>query len=62
MFFLSLFINQESMDKDTACCMLGQIAGDKGYHCQAIFYDYSILQRNKNRAHNRKLPFYGLFQ
>ncbi|CAG2113967.1 unnamed protein product [Medioppia subpectinata] len=47
------------MDKDTACCMLGQIAGDKGYHCHAMFYGFNILERNTNRAHNQKLPFYG---
>jgi len=56
---LSLRYVKESMDKDTACCMLGQIAGDKGYHCHAMFYSNNIMQRNKNRAHNRKLSFYG---
>ncbi len=49
----------ESLDKDTACCMLGQIAGDKGYHCHAKFYSNNIMLRNRNRAHNRKLSFYG---
>ncbi|CAG2169458.1 unnamed protein product [Oppiella nova] len=56
---ISLKDIKEWMDKDTACCMLGHIAGDKGYHCEAMFYAFDILQRNSNRAHNRKLAFYG---
>jgi len=56
---LSLRYLKESLDKDTACCMLGQIAGDKGYHCHAKFYSNNIMLRNRNRAHNRKLSFYG---
>lgn len=45
--------------RDTTCCMLGQIAGDKGYHCFARFYAARLLMRNRNRAHNRKMGFYG---
>ncbi|RWS26300.1 uncharacterized protein B4U80_05327, partial [Leptotrombidium deliense] len=44
---------------DKGCCFLGQLAGDKGYHCFVKFYSNSIIQRNGNRAHNRKLSFYG---
>lgn len=50
--------NWESQ-RDTTCCMLGQIAGDKGYHCFARFYAARLLMRNRNRAHNRKMGFYG---
>lgn len=45
--------------RDITCCMLGQIAGDKGYHCFAKFYAARLLMRNRNRAHNRKMSFYG---
>ncbi|XP_054168149.1 uncharacterized protein LOC128965468 [Oppia nitens] len=50
---------KETLDRDTACCLLGRIAADKGYHCRAMFYEFNIQQRNANRAHNRKLSFYG---
>lgn len=45
--------------RDITCCMLGQIAGDKGYHCFAKFYAARLRMRNRNRAHNRKMGFYG---
>ena len=39
--------------------MLGLLAGDKGFHCQAQYYAARITMRNTNRAHNRKLGFAG---
>jgi len=48
-------------NKDVACCSLGHLAGDKGYHCIAKFYAARIMIRNQNRAHNGKLGFYGLY-
>ncbi|KFM71970.1 hypothetical protein X975_20990, partial [Stegodyphus mimosarum] len=47
--------------KDVTCCSLGQLAGDKGYHCFAKFYAARILLRNQNRAHNRKMGFHGRY-
>ncbi|XP_054711540.1 uncharacterized protein LOC129221121 [Uloborus diversus] len=47
--------------KDVTCCSLGQLAGDKGYHCFAKFYAARILLRNQNRAHNTKLGFHGRY-
>uniref|UniRef100_A0A2R5LK05 Uncharacterized protein n=2 Tax=Ornithodoros turicata TaxID=34597 RepID=A0A2R5LK05_9ACAR len=49
----------EQNQGDITCCMLGQIAGDKGYHCFAKFYAARLLMRNRNRAHNRKMSFHG---
>ncbi|RWS13493.1 uncharacterized protein B4U79_13122 [Dinothrombium tinctorium] len=46
-------------EDETSCCMLGRLAGDKGYHCHVKFYANRIMKRNGNRAHNRKLSFYG---
>ncbi|XP_013785685.1 uncharacterized protein LOC106469718 isoform X2 [Limulus polyphemus] len=46
-------------DKEVTCCMLGQLAGDKGFHCFVKFYVARILMRNYNRAHNRKMAFHG---
>jgi len=45
--------------KDVACCSLGQLAGDKGYHCYSRFYAARTILRNQNRAHNKKLGFHG---
>ncbi|XP_055936377.1 uncharacterized protein LOC129966049 [Argiope bruennichi] len=42
--------------KEEQCCMLGQIAGEKGYHCFSKFYAARILYRNYNRAHNKRIP------
>eukprot|EP00919_Chromeraceae_sp_WS-2016_P067008 GHVR01158458.1.p1 GENE.GHVR01158458.1~~GHVR01158458.1.p1 ORF type:complete len:262 (-),score=22.57 GHVR01158458.1:798-1583(-) len=42
-----------------SCCMLGKLAGDKGFHCHANFYRSRIVLRNYNRAHNRKMMFHG---
>ncbi len=42
-----------------SCCMLGKLAGDKGFHCHAGFYAARITLRNHNRAHNRKMLFHG---
>jgi hypothetical protein len=39
--------------------MLGKLAADKGFHCQANFYASRITLRNYNRAHNRRMPFQG---
>ncbi|XP_074648653.1 uncharacterized protein LOC141904093 [Tubulanus polymorphus] len=39
-----------------SCCMLGRLAGDKGFHCMAQFYAASIDSRNNNRAQNRRMP------
>lgn len=41
--------------KDEKCCMLGQLAGEKGFHCVARFYAARVLYRNYNRAHNKKI-------
>ncbi|XP_013771919.1 uncharacterized protein LOC106457083 [Limulus polyphemus] len=46
-------------DKKVTCCILGQIAGDKGFHCYVNFYAARIIMRNYNRAHNRKIAFHG---
>lgn len=35
--------------------MLGQLAGEKGFHCVARFYAARVLYRNYNRAHNKKI-------
>ncbi|KAK2161233.1 hypothetical protein NP493_1595g00036 [Ridgeia piscesae] len=42
-----------------SCCMLGKLAGDKGFHCHPGFYAARITMRNPNRAHNRKMMFTG---
>ncbi|KAK2169372.1 hypothetical protein LSH36_10g00028 [Paralvinella palmiformis] len=42
-----------------SCCMLGMLAGNKGFHCNAAFYAARVATRNMNRAHNRNLPFHG---
>jgi len=39
-----------------SCCMLGKLAGDKGFHCHPGFYAARIQSRNYNRAHNRRMP------
>lgn len=49
----------EEEKNNVTCCILGEIAGDKGFHCFAEFYAARIQLRNMNRAHNRKLGFYG---
>ncbi|XP_035206427.1 uncharacterized protein LOC118181409 [Stegodyphus dumicola] len=41
--------------KEEQCCMLGQMAGEKGYHCISRFYAARIRNRNYNRAHNKKI-------
>ncbi|XP_013784490.1 uncharacterized protein LOC106468605 [Limulus polyphemus] len=46
-------------DKEVNCCMLGQLAGDKGFHCFVNFYIARLWRRNYNRAHNRKMAFHG---
>ncbi len=38
-----------------SCCMLGKLAGEKGFHCNVAFYASSINKRNANRPHNSKL-------
>uniref|UniRef100_T1J652 Uncharacterized protein n=1 Tax=Strigamia maritima TaxID=126957 RepID=T1J652_STRMM len=45
-----------------SCCMLGEMAGDKGFHCFVDYYAARIVMRNRNRAHNRKLGFYGRYR
>jgi len=42
-----------------SCCMLGKLAGDKGFHCDSHFYQSRIQRRNRNRAHNQKLLLHG---
>ncbi|GFS49599.1 uncharacterized protein TNIN_51211 [Trichonephila inaurata madagascariensis] len=42
--------------KEEQCCVLGQMAGEKGYHCFSHFYAARILYRNYNRVHNKKIP------
>jgi len=48
--------------ENLTCCMLGELAGDKGFHCYVDFYVARIVLRNRNRAHNRKTGFYGRFR
>ncbi|CAH1795579.1 unnamed protein product [Owenia fusiformis] len=45
-----------------SCCMLGKLAGDKGFHCHAQFYAARISMRNRNRAHNAKMHFNGRWE
>jgi hypothetical protein len=45
--------------EDWSCCMLGKLAGDKGFHCHVDFYSARIARRNNNRAHNTKMLFHG---
>lgn len=47
---------------NTSCCMLGELAGDKGFHCYVEYYVARITMRNRNRAHNRKTGFYGRYK
>lgn len=42
-----------------SCCMIGKLAGDKGFHCHAAFYAARIARHNTNRAHSRKMLFHG---
>lgn len=46
-------------NREVTCCLLGQLAGDKGYHCYVQYYAARLIMRNRNRAHNRKMSFYG---
>ncbi|XP_054713466.1 uncharacterized protein LOC129222927 [Uloborus diversus] len=41
--------------KEEQCCMLGQMAGKKGFHCISKFYAPRMIFRNYNRAHNKKI-------
>ncbi|KAG8181677.1 hypothetical protein JTE90_019216 [Oedothorax gibbosus] len=41
--------------KEEKCCTLGQMAGEKGYHCFSSFYADRIRSRNYNRPHNKKI-------
>lgn len=54
---LTEFVSDESSGK--TCCLLGQVAGDKGFHCNVAFYAENLVERNRNRAHLRKMSFYG---
>lgn len=49
----------DSGEKGSECCGLGQVAGDKGFGCNARFYAEGVRERNRNRAHGRKMSFYG---
>lgn len=40
---------------DAPCCDLGQLAGEKGYLCNSRFYVARLINRNYNRAHNRRI-------
>jgi len=42
-----------------SCCMVGMLAGSKGFHCYPGFYAARIRSRNYNRAHNRHLPMHS---
>lgn len=46
-------------ESTTHCCSLGELAADKGFHCNPKFYRMAVLARNVNRPHNKKLPFHG---
>jgi len=54
-------LSNDQRDNQT-CCLLGELAGDKGFHCYVDFYAARIVLRNRNRAHNRKTGFYGRFR
>lgn len=59
----TLFTNIPDDDKkNITCCVLGELAGNKGFHCYAEFYAARIVLRNANRAHSKKLGFYGKFK
>ncbi|XP_023230569.1 uncharacterized protein LOC111630660 [Centruroides sculpturatus] len=51
------FITESTTKKKSTCCMLGVMAGDKGFHCYVYFYLARIMRRNRNRAHNKKIVF-----
>ncbi|XP_076326591.1 uncharacterized protein LOC143233794 [Tachypleus tridentatus] len=53
------YFESTKKDKEVTCCMLGQLAGDKGFHCFVNFYIGRLWRRNYNRAHNRKMAFHG---
>lgn len=54
--------SSEDEEKNITCCVLGELAGDKGFHCYAEFYAARIVLRNINRAHTKKLGFHGRFK
>ena len=56
-----LLVTLDVPRKHWSCCMLGLLAGDKGFHCHAQYYAARITMRNSNRAHNRKLGFAGRY-
>lgn len=55
--FKTLQIPVPTTKKKSTCCMLGIMAGDKGFHCYVNFYLARIMMRNRNRAHNKKQVF-----
>ncbi|XP_077980423.1 uncharacterized protein LOC144435689 [Glandiceps talaboti] len=41
-----------------SCCDLGELAGQKGFHCNPEYYKRHMQMRNRNRSHNLKLGFH----
>ncbi|ELT92952.1 hypothetical protein CAPTEDRAFT_224946 [Capitella teleta] len=41
-----------------SCCMLGMLAGNKGFSCHPGFYAARLTARNYNRAHSRRMPLH----
>lgn len=39
-----------------SCCMLGLLAGNKGFHCMSIFYVPATTTRNYNRPQTARHP------
>ncbi|XP_064617863.1 uncharacterized protein LOC135481988 [Liolophura sinensis] len=44
-----------------SCCMLGRLAGDKGFHCHAQLYKSALQSRNRSRGNYRKTNLYGRY-
>lgn len=51
---------EQPLNATALCCSLGTLAGEKGFHCNVQYYlGRFMIDRNKNRVHNRALPFHG---
>ena len=54
-----MFVSRVAIPRDHwSCCMLGLLAGSKGFHCQAQYYSSSadLSRRNTNRAQTGRQP------
>lgn len=59
LFCPSFFLYNAEKSESIDCCYLGRLAGEHGYHCHVNFYAARIINRNENRAHNKKIYFNG---